>query len=501
MEIANTGKAQELSVISSDVTSVHEVSEEFVLPDYIPEIRKLLLCRASVMPEGRFITENGVDVSGTVAYLVIYTDDEGRLCSVPLSSSYEAQIACPGIGGSVFIDTVVESTAPRVNAPRSISIKTRMKTRILATQGKEFKENISPRSSADEIYLERQKSQMQGFEISSCALNNIRMSDKFDMPSTKKARPLWCDATLVINEYKTQSRSISVRGQVQVKCICQGQDDIFTLTKTLPLAEELECEESRSGLMARVQGKCVSLSISNEMSNDLTQLFFDVCCELYAEVVEPRDAEITTDCYSTRYKSEQEYKEIEAYSALKMASASFSLSEQVKKKSGEKTKIIDQMATPVYEKGEIKGKRMTLSGRMLVDTVEKTTDIDNEQYSVSTYELPFKYEAELPHECSDYVIRASMDVSGVSARDDGDRVYINAQLHPSYTVLKKTRITALHSMTVNKDEEIKKDASCVRVYFPKDSDTLWEVAKKYHTTVNKIKSDNGIEELCGNIII
>ena len=39
-------------------------------------------------------------------------------------------------------------------------------------------------------------------------------------------------------------------------------------------------------------------------------------------------------------------------------------------------------------------------------------------------------------------------------------------------------------------KEIKKEAGCVRVYFPKEGDTLWEIAKMYHTTVAALKENN-----------
>ena len=48
------------------------------------------------------------------------------------------------------------------------------------------------------------------------------------------------------------------------------------------------------------------------------------------------------------------------------------------------------------------------------------------------------------------------------------------------------------------DKEIKKEASCVRVYFPKEGDTLWEIAKKYHITVNQLKEQNGVNEATFN---
>ena len=42
-------------------------------------------------------------------------------------------------------------------------------------------------------------------------------------------------------------------------------------------------------------------------------------------------------------------------------------------------------------------------------------------------------------------------------------------------------------MAGKKDKEIKSDLACVRVCFPTESDTLWEIAKKYHTTSSRVE--------------
>ena len=71
------------------------------------------------------------------------------------------------------------------------------------------------------------------------------------------------------------------------------------------------------------------------------------------------------------------------------------------------------------------------------------------------------------------------------------------------TIFEKYKARVLDSATINKDKEIDRDKSCVCVYFPKDGDTLWEIAKRYHTTENKIASQNDLDgtELKKSLIV
>ena len=89
-------EATQLTSVACDTVVSSDVSEEFVLPDYVPEVRRVLFTRAQALPESKYISGDTVDFGGTVTYLIIYTDDEGRLCSVPLSSTYEGSCSVKG---------------------------------------------------------------------------------------------------------------------------------------------------------------------------------------------------------------------------------------------------------------------------------------------------------------------------------------------------------------------------------------------------------------------
>ncbi len=493
MESLNLSK-EGISVIASDNSITHEVSEEFILPDYIPEIRKLLTCKAQALPESRYVSSKDVQGSGSITYHLIYTDDEGNLCGTPLSSSYEVSIPVAQDAKNVFVDTVVESTQPRVNGPRRISIKSRLKSRALCLKSKEIVENITPKSSADEMFLERQRVELDTFDIYESSLEGVKISDQFDMKDLKEAKPLWCDAIATIKDYKVRDRGISVRGDAYVKCICQGENGIFTLTKQLPIAEELECEWARERDMARVEARCVSLSISNEQNLDTPQLFFDLCCDINAETLRKRKVEVTTDCYSTKYESQTTYTDLESYDAVRMSTSSFSISEGVKRKSNEAEVIIDQIATPACEKIEAKGNKLHLIGKLYTSIIARGREDENGQseYLCDSYEIPFKHEIDLSKSVNGTVSRVSVSASAPSARYDESKLYLSCEVYVALTLLERNNTRVLDSATLIKDQEVERDGSVVRVYFPKDGDTLWEIAKKYHTTVNKITTENDL---------
>ena len=506
MEILNLNMGaqskQSLLSVTLDTITAHEISEEFNLPDYTPEVRKMLTVKASVLPESKYIADKGngsqLDFGGTVTYLVIYTDDEGNICSVPLSSMYEASTQLSAHPETILIDTVVDNTVVRVNAPRKLTIKARLKSRILGFENKILEENITPKSSADEMYLQRAGKKVNAMEIEQIALQSIKMSDKLDMQGLKVAKPIWCDASLIITECKAQNKSVLARGEAMVKCICQAENSLVTLTKKLPIVEEIEAEKSRVGDMASVNGRCISLSISNEMNDDTNQLFFDLNCELEGIVTHNREEYLTYDCYSTKYETETTYKTIDTYFSIKNQNASFTVSEAIKRKNNDAESIIEVLANPVCEKTEFKGQKASLLGKLELNIIGITPEKENgeREYTNDSYDVPFKYDLDLGTQNVDCITRNNLAIGNLSAKYDNEKLFVNCEVFLSQDIFARERTEILDTAVIKKENEIKNTSACVRVCFPNNNETLWDVAKKYHSTVHKIAEQNEIEVSC-----
>lgn len=65
-----------------------DLGGDFSLPDYQPEIRRLLRIGASATPPARYAGGNGMDLAGTVDYFVLYMGNDDQVYCAPLSAEY-----------------------------------------------------------------------------------------------------------------------------------------------------------------------------------------------------------------------------------------------------------------------------------------------------------------------------------------------------------------------------------------------------------------------------
>lgn len=484
-------------ILDTDVS--HEVSEEFSLPDYVPEVRKIIKVTSEALPEGKYLNDTGseprLELTGTVTYSVIYTDDEGKLCAVPLTTGYEFGVNLARVPHISNIKTSVEGVTYRVIAPRKLTMKSKLKSRVIAFENNEVKENITPRSGAEEIYLERCQKEISALEIKEASLQNIRISERLESIKEQQMQPIWCDAHIILTDVKPQKDLVCVRGEVSIRCLLSGDGCEDVIYKTVPLSEEIESEGTLAGDMARAHARCVSLSISSEEKDGENALFFDLTCEIEATTIRNGEISVTTDAYSTKNETEATYKSMEYFKGLKAQNGSFTLSESKKRENKEISEIIAVLADPVYEKSETKGAKIYHHGKLLVDVIgKKISDTDGEvQYMHDYYELPIKYEADMGKATKSIMAQCDFSIGKQSARYDDESFYLTAEIFVSHSVYEKCEALVLDQAIIKTDKEVIKDSSCVRVCFPREGETLWDIAKRYHTTKSKIKEQNDIE--------
>ena len=65
-----------------------ERSNDYTLPDYLPEIRRIIRTDASILPPAKYISGSNAEFNGNIDYNIVYVGADGALYSAPLSAEY-----------------------------------------------------------------------------------------------------------------------------------------------------------------------------------------------------------------------------------------------------------------------------------------------------------------------------------------------------------------------------------------------------------------------------
>ena len=117
-----------------------EVIGDFTLPDYQPEIKRLLRIGVNLLPPDPRRSEG--DLMGAVDYYVLYVGQDNGVYCAPLSTEYRLEAPTEGNGAGMpaaigeptlyLCDLSAEVPVGRVVAPRRIHIRCKIKARVRA---------------------------------------------------------------------------------------------------------------------------------------------------------------------------------------------------------------------------------------------------------------------------------------------------------------------------------------------------------------------------------
>ncbi len=472
---------------------------EFVLPDYLPEIRKIIRIDSKSIPSGKFIGSQKAEFAGIVAYTIIYTDAEGELCSTSLSSDYEFFCNLPAESEgdfSIVADTSVDNTACRLFGPRKLSLRSTLKSRV----------HIYAKSKISELDGETEDLEKLEKKLYSSVTKCASSGDfsLFDSVNIEKANPdaiktNYIEAELLVREAKVGASNVTCRGEVLLKCnyrIDGGEST--TLFRKIPFEQSIYVEGALEGDSVIAYGRCNSATVSvAENGEEGVSLNFDVIAEIDAECVRNEEIKVVCDLYSTQYNAYPTYKDVSFRESLGAGFGNYTI-DATRSKTEEElgvNSIIDAKGTAEVKDILQKDGRVYVLGECKVEMLTAQYGEEKSEYGTSSISIPFKIETDLRVPNSDNV-NYDLHIEVVSARGrlDDSTISADAEAFVAIRAEKSYSQRLIDSLKLDTAEKIEKPQSEIRVIYPEGKDSLFSIAKKYGVSYEELAKINGLPD-------
>ncbi len=484
-----------LSAVSYYAAQTHETSEEYLLPDYMPAIRRVLSVQATALPENRFLTGKALEFGGTVAYSVLYVGEGDELFCAPLTSEYTASASLGEESSfdaaAAGIDTVVESVNCRVSAPRRLTLKCRMKTTVTVLHPRKICDVIRDSAggsitTADEGAIERLLRTAEDVVVSRGEMTAVTSGT---IACTGKV--ISCAAAIRTDSTEVVGGAVTVRGEVHVSALSLSPEGKYALTSVKdPFCETVSVPGAEAGDCARAWGRAASVSVTSGEEGGTWEVEFD----LEAESVHTETRTYTADLYSTDCAADVDMGETDSLRLLRCGQGALTVSgesgRQSKAAEGESVLCARALCTP--ERLEMGDGKLLLSGSCAVSALLLSEgEIVSEEFT-----LPFRYECDAQSkECGDGLLwRCAVEPLAVTVRPEGDKLSAHVELSLSLCVLSREKIRFAETVTLTKSARRREDDGCIRICYPEAGEPIWELAKRYGVSGQIIRAENGIPE-------
>lgn len=468
-----------------------ELSADFSLPDYRPEIKRLLRVRATVLPPDKYVGAGNADFSGSMEYTILYAGNDGGLYCVTETGEYQFSVPMEvtsdidlNEGMICDVDLATENVTGRVAAPRKISVRCRLRSHVRMYATRVLEESVS---GAPQDSIQRLSGQTSCARVFVGTGEPMQLGDEIvcDTSGTGDLRVIGAEGHVFVNEAVAGSGVVNCRGEVCLKLLC-AQDESTApptpLFRRIPFTQSIPTDGAEVNCDACADGACHGINVTVEDG----KILCDVSVRLRAHAQRNDLLPFTRDVYSTSAAGEAHYTACVSSQAIKCLNGNFSLNtaltaEEAGIRSG--ASVIDVSILPTVTSVECEHGKYYLNGTCRVHLVLA----EGEEISAQELEIPYRYETD---GTADTVTEYDATVTPIScrARADGERVGIDAELAVSLCLRGEVRFETVCEATFK--EPINRGGAVYTICYPSREDTLWSVAKRYHRPVSTVAEIN-----------
>ena len=480
-----------------------EVVCEYVLPDYMGDIKKILASRARAIPAGRFVGEGEVSVSGVVEYEVLYADSENKLTSITASADYGVSVPTSSSEeGCAVEESHVESLGIRITGPRKIIMKSNVATVIAVSEDLESEVTGDGFSEPSEVITRTTTISVENSVFGNSGEREYsEEAERLVGVAVEGVEIISTGGRVRITEAESTDGGVIVRGEIIITSIVRTEEQPpFAIRRVIPFEEKVEIEGVTEGMQAVADGYVTSAVCSTSADGEDTVLLVNAILEYTAAAYKNSDVEVVTDAYLQSALTEEKYTYTDYKTLLEVGEWELAVGTERARESLGCSDVRDIL----FVNAEVKSSEAVLggcgaeiSGEILVCGVACEVNADNSiNYVPIKFSFPFSSSVNFNCQIPD---GAQLDlrtyVSDAEGKLDGDNIYVKCLLKARSHVVCGKKIKRLEELIKKEDALSIPTASRITVYYPKTGDTLFDVAKYFHTTEEKLARDNGLTEL------
>lgn len=481
--VADMKKSPAFCVYGGTNTVTGDFGGELIMPDYYPEIRKIVTVRASAIPDSKYIHDNELETGGTLSFDVLYIGDDQTLSCVPYVSEYSQVTTVPdGVisADCINVESVAEGISARPLGPRKISLKARVKNRISCDKYEPYLPMIagpesSPLDTARRRSMEKLERQAECIEKK---LYQLTGSAKDELKTDGIMKPVMCYGDILINETRADSRIVNVKGEIALSIIVQNSDGAYgTYCHSIPFEERVDGETVTKNTKAVAAGRLAQISVT--LGDDGATLYFDAEYDLDVYTANAGQITFTEDIYSREYEFKSSHREIKSQSLLCCSNTSLSLAAEGRRK-GQKAQedyLVSCIADAKIEKVTTsKGKATAFGLCSFSAYIASGGEIITEEFST-----PFSAEIPISEEKapSELIFHAKAGASGCNCTIQEQKIHAECRISVSLAAFELESLFPIWEACIGDKNTVQCNDCVIKVCFPEKGKRIWDIAKEH----------------------
>ncbi len=473
------------------------VDLDFNLPDYCPDIQKILKCQVYPQITSRGLSSNRLDVDGNAIVKVLYIDSDKkgiRFCeqSTPFSCSFNLN-GTPD-DPAILTDLKVEYINCRAVSPRRLDIHGAFS--ICSKVINRNQQEVISRIQSDDV--QQKMMEIPVSNVIALAQQQFSVNEVLEVSSGKPPIEsiVRTDVSLMLQDYKIVTNKLIIKGEAFIKILYisdMNTGQMETMEYSVPISQIIDVDGITDDCVCDIKLKILSkdIQVRSDTSGEDNLLSIDLKIVAVVKIYNKTQINPIADVYSTEYELEVSHKQMAFKNILDYINDNNVNKCVIELQSEGVSKVIDVWSEMASVNAKLKGNQIEFTGKLNICIL--ALDKQEVPFYIEKV-MDFEYYYDWSSKSENIICDADISVISVGFRITGsDGIEIKTELSLSVVVYEMRNISFVSEISAKEEiEKDKEDQVALTIYYAEPGESVWNIARTYNTSVDAIKKENDL---------
>lgn len=465
------------------------VEGDSIIPDIKPDIINAISTSGIVCIYKKEINEGKVRLDGSVDTYVMYLadSDENSVRSINVNLDFTQVIDIQNAMPDMDLETnaKLKNIECKVINGRKVSIKAFIEIGVKVTS----KEDIDIISSVNSKGMQTLNKSIDINSVVGRGSTKVYAKDTLIIDNIDNLSEIMkAELNITNRDIKISYNKVLAKSELNVKIMYLTDDNrINSVESTIPVMGFIDIENVTEENICNTQYEIKNVVIkpnNTEEHSIYVEAEIEICCEIFKN----QEINVIQDLYNPNTNVVFTQKQIQVMQKVETMQSTYSIKEK---------QVVPEIgANKIYdvETGIELTKQTCLNDKILYEGEMKLNYLFDSGNGVDTKQtsIPFNFSVDFMGVSQNSIVETNMEILIQDFVVTGDgSVEVKVDILFNISLSKSTEINVIDDI---KEEENRNVNSCsLVIYYVKEGDTLWKIAKRFRSTVEEIARINGIE--------
>ena len=478
-----------------ETAAEQSLDADISLPDYCPEIQRILKC--TVCPGITAVQNNSgrVTADGNAVVRILYIGDNGKISGYEQSYPVQKFIESSKITSDCAVNVTVKADYANCRAVNSRRIDVRAMMSFCFRAVKKRDEEVL--CSSDGAGMQILADEFDFASMTGVCERLFGIGEVVEIPDDKPSASqiINVSACAVSTDTKVINNKALVKGECVVKIyyISDGNDSIESVEHSMPISQIVELdglnENSECSLKIGVYS-CEGI-LKADSSGNMKLIELNAKLGAYLAAFENKPLTLISDAYSTEHEIRNTPKSMEVLTFNGGFDTSFTNKVVLESIGVSVDCIIAVWCSDLRYSFASKEDKCVVSGMYLATILYKDSEKQN---GIIQKTVDFDYSVKMNGKSERIVCHGSAQISACSCAVVGEsRLELKTEMLLSGIILSGSVRKYIGNIEILNENEKREKPCALTIYYCDKGEKLWDISKKYGTTVDSIMQENNMD--------